>query len=36
MAQPMTNPKKKEQDLGIKNSLENFLNNPENRKFLKK
>lgn len=36
MAHPMINIKKKETDSGIKNSLENFLNNPENRKFLKK
>ena len=36
MTQPMINFKKKETDPGIKNSLENFLNNPENRKFLKK
>jgi len=36
MAQPIANFKSEEQDLGIKSSLENFLNNPENRKFLKK
>jgi len=36
MAQPMTNFKTEEEDSGIKSSLENFLNNPENRKFLKK
>ena len=36
MAQPMVNLKTKEQEAGIKTSLENFLNNPENRKFLKK
>ena len=36
MAQPMTNFKAEEEDSGVKSSLENFLNNPENRKFLKK
>jgi len=37
MAQPITNFEiEDEKDSGIKNSLENFLNNPENRKFLKK
>jgi len=36
MAQPMTNFKTEEEDSGVKSSLENFLNNPENRKFLKK
>jgi len=38
MAQPITNFELEddEKDTGIKNSLENFLNNPENKKFLKK
>lgn len=36
MAQPMTNFKTEEQNSGVKSSLENFLNNPENKKFLKK
>ncbi len=34
MARPMLEYPEKEE--GIKNSLENFLSNPENRKFLKK
>jgi hypothetical protein len=37
MAQPMIEFKpKKEESSGIQNSLESFLSNPENRKFLKK
>jgi len=37
MAQPITNFSiEDEQNSGVKNSLENFLNNPENKKFLKK
>jgi len=36
MAQPMTNFKAEEEDSGVKSSLENFLNNPENKKFFKK
>ncbi|WP_456453007.1 hypothetical protein [Hydrogenimonas sp.] len=36
MARPMLDYKEKIQEDGVKSSLESFLSNPENRKFLKK
>ncbi len=36
MAQPMLEYRSESEDSGIKSSLESFLSNPENRKFLKK
>jgi hypothetical protein len=36
MAQPMADLKPRKDTSGIKSSLESFLSNPENRKFLKK
>ena len=36
MAQPMADNTTDKEDSGVKSSLESFLSNPENRKFLKK
>ncbi|WP_300364651.1 hypothetical protein [Hydrogenimonas sp.] len=36
MAQPMVDYKMEKEEPGVKSSLESFLSNPENRKFLKK
>ncbi|WP_236579103.1 hypothetical protein [Hydrogenimonas urashimensis] len=36
MAHPMLDYRKEKEESGIKSSLETFLNNPENKKFLKK